>query len=245
MMKNEHERSIKNLNRHLHEAIALSQLENATNVVHFLGRCNYDIITEWMPVDLDVLLFERKAVQLSFGQVLQMALDMAKGVEALHSIPGPLVHSDIKPKQFLVDYDGTVKINDFNRGRFIQRNGYGERCKFHFERNTGRWRSPEEYLERPLDEKIDIYSLGLCFWTLLSRRRPYEELDLIDIYKLISEGQRPPFEPHWSEEFCSLIGTCWHQNSTQRPDASQVVKALQDMIQRHGNLPKRYKPTDH
>ncbi len=45
---------------------------------------------------------------------------------------------------------------------------------------NGIWRAPEEYGMEWLDEKIDIYSLGMVYWVMMTRKRPdanYEETD--------------------------------------------------------------------
>jgi len=42
---------------------------------------------------------------------------MARGVQAIHEVKGgPYVHADLHLGNFLIDDDGTVKLNDFNRG---------------------------------------------------------------------------------------------------------------------------------
>eukprot|EP00639_Heterosigma_akashiwo_P021062 CAMPEP_0206413962 /NCGR_PEP_ID=MMETSP0294-20121207/35050_1 /ASSEMBLY_ACC=CAM_ASM_000327 /TAXON_ID=39354 /ORGANISM="Heterosigma akashiwo, Strain CCMP2393" /LENGTH=384 /DNA_ID=CAMNT_0053875699 /DNA_START=323 /DNA_END=1478 /DNA_ORIENTATION=+ len=195
MRASDHASDRLNRERHRHEAIAMSILSNITQkAVRFHGICDCDLATEWLPYDMHQILFDKDMkVSFSPNQALLMALDMAEGLAALHSIPGPFVHADLRPKQFLMDFNGVVKINDLNRGQFIQHDGFGKPCKFSYEHNFGRWRSPEEYMGRALDEKIDIYSLGLCLWALLSRMEPYGEFeDDEDAAHFVAQGGRPP-----------------------------------------------------
>ncbi len=62
-----------------------------------------------------------------------MALDMARGLQALHEAPGgPIVHLDIKPQQMMVDDEGRVKINNLNLVRFPSADKDQNSCPFKF-----------------------------------------------------------------------------------------------------------------
>lgn len=79
--------------------------------------------------------------------VIGMALDAARGLEALHEAPGgPIIHADLQPKQLLLNDEWVVKINDLNRCRFMDRDTVGRPCPVTIKRANGVWRSPEEYL---------------------------------------------------------------------------------------------------
>lgn len=60
-----------------------------------------------------------------------MALDAARGLQALHEAPGgPIVHFDIKPHQMMLDANGRLKINDLNLVRFPRADKDGNSCPF-------------------------------------------------------------------------------------------------------------------
>jgi len=73
-----------------------------------------------------------------------------------------MIFYSIKLGQFLLTDDGHVKINDFNRAEIML---YNERdqeyCPYVTSMGGGVWRAPEEYSVRPLNEKIDVWSLGM------------------------------------------------------------------------------------
>ncbi|CAM9767033.1 unnamed protein product, partial [Laminaria digitata] len=55
-----------------------------------------------------------------------MALDAARGLRAIHEIPGgPVVHADLQPRQLLLNEKGVVKLNDLNRCRFMGKDQAG------------------------------------------------------------------------------------------------------------------------
>ena len=62
---------------------------------------------------------------------VSLALDAARGLQALHEAPGgPIVHYDIKPQQMMLDENGRVKINDLNTCQFVDADVNGNSCPF-------------------------------------------------------------------------------------------------------------------
>jgi mitogen-activated protein kinase kinase kinase 7 len=127
---------------------------------------------------------------------VQWAVDVAKGVQALHEIEGgPIVHADIQAKQFLVSpTTGRVKVNDFNRCRFMgQRIGDkpSSPCPFRIPSAPGKMRAPEEYKYDPLTEKLDIYSVANILYSLLTKQRPWEDLSQAETKQFIKKGKIP------------------------------------------------------
>lgn len=107
--------------------------------------------TEYFPVFMDELILpdssdETLPDELPMHRVIEMALDAARGLQALHEAPGgPIVHADLQPRQLLLDENGVVKVNDLNRCRFMGRDAEGNYCPFRISKGNGVWRSPEEY----------------------------------------------------------------------------------------------------
>merc|ERR1719409_1769857 len=126
-------------------------------------------------------------------------MDIAYGLEAIHSVEGgPFIHADIQPRQFLADHDLNVRINDFNRGKFMQysevSHGQFAACKYCGARSKGRWRAPEEYSRQLLAPSLDTYSVGMVFWSMFAGERPMMELTRDQVYKrVVEEGYRPAF----------------------------------------------------
>lgn len=132
--------------------------------------------------------------KLSPAQKLKYSLDMAEAVLVLHGYSdGIIVHDDIQLSQFLLSEDGTLKLNDFNRAemmfwnekdkeycRYRNNPGHGDVSSLRVESAHAsidlthriplslQWRAPEEFFDKPLDEKIDIWSLGNNMFALLT-----------------------------------------------------------------------------
>jgi serine/threonine protein kinase len=87
---------------------------------------------------------------------------MAEAIADLHGFKdGVIVHGDIQLCQYLINIDGQLKLNDFNRAEVMlwdtKNQGY---CRFRNGNVYGNYRSPEEDEDEPLNEQIDVYSLG-------------------------------------------------------------------------------------
>ena len=91
-------------------------------------------------MNLDHFIKKGHAEAATLETLLRMSVEIAKGLETIHTIPGgPFHHTgsiyitfyvtcvyrmcvflDIQPRQFMVDSEGHVLINDFNRGIYRQ-----------------------------------------------------------------------------------------------------------------------------
>ncbi|CAM9532917.1 unnamed protein product [Ectocarpus sp. 12 AP-2014] len=232
-LREDQEETDRNRERHRWEAVALDMVSDHPNIVHLLGLCECDMITEYFPYYMDVLLMgddssSEDLVELSIGEIIRMALQAARGIQALHEMPGgPVVHADLQPRQLLLDENGVVKVNDLNRCRFMARDSSGEPCPFYISKGNGVWRSPEEYAGEGLTEKLDIYSLGNIFWSMLGRKPPFARDGK---YKArVLRGERPKVDPSWHPAFVQLFTDMWKRDPRERPTAREVVLRLERM----------------
>ncbi|CAN0117306.1 unnamed protein product [Ectocarpus fasciculatus] len=233
-LREDQEETDRNKERHRWEAVALDMVRDHPNIVHLLGLCDCDMVTEYFPYYMDLLLMgddsssSNELVELSMGDIIQMALQAARGIQALHEMPGgPVVHADLQPRQLLLDEDGVVKVNDLNRCRFMARDSSGEPCPFYITKGNGVWRSPEEYAGEGLTEKLDIYSLGNIFWAMLGRKPPFVRDSKYK--KRVLSGERPKVDPSWHPGFVQLFTDMWERDPRERPTAREVVLRLEKM----------------
>ena len=91
-----------------------------------------------------------------------MALEIAKGVNYLHSFNPPILHRDLKSLNILLNKNLEVKIADFGWARL--RNVHMTRL-----RGTFQWMAPEVILKDNYTEKADVYSFGI----ILSNNQQY------------------------------------------------------------------------
>lgn len=162
-------------------------------------------------------------------------------------ISAAIVHADIKSDQFIY-FNGHYKLNDFNRCRFTRRkvsesisvDGDGEPCGFTVQRNPSVYRSPEEYSFQEETEKIDIYSMGNIFYTLLTDREPWEGMEEKAVQQMIIAGDIPrlPESKVKSSDFVdetlrTLMQQCFMHDPSKRPRARTVANILAEALALH------------
>merc|ERR1712071_219567 len=95
----------------------------------------------------------------------------------------------------------------------------------------GTFRAPEENVDGPLDEKIDVYSLGNVFYSILTGKLVWVDFDHEERNERIVEGyplEIPDFyeENEASKKLVITIKACWNYEVDGRPSIFQVVEFL-------------------
>ena len=118
---------------------------------------------------VDVCAFAERG--LSLVQFISLATQIADALGAAHR--AGVVHRDLKPGNILVTDDGRIKLLDFGVARML----HGENDRL---TQTGQvmatpsYMSPEQATGEPVDERSDLYSLGVILWELTVGARPFE-----------------------------------------------------------------------
>lgn len=149
------------------------------------------------------------------------------------------ISADITPTQFIY-IDGRYKVNDFNRARFMRTNTETNLpCGFFVPANPGKFRAPEEYFYEEENEKVDIYSMGNIFYSILSGDMPFEDEKEKNAQRMVKDGERPivPSEVLKSDDMAiraivSAMNGCWEQRAIDRPSAATIRDDLKQVMDR-------------
>lgn len=254
MMKQKHDVDQRNFDRHRRDALVMERLSYSPNVVDIYGYCANSVLTEFISVPLDALLNTEEKIEVdetgganrgSTEGRLRLALDVAKGMKALHEIPGgPIIHADIQPRQFLVSPDGVLKVNDFNRCRFMAQDARGVPCKLMIPSAPGKARSPEEYEGEHLDEKLDIYSLANVYFEILTGTTPWRTKTADETQRLVKQGVLPFIRPEFRQPgtpdafLAELTKKSYSLAPKDRPSAAQLVNAIERYLNESASKPE-------
>lgn len=250
MMKAEHEVDERNMDRHRRDALVMERLTSSPYIVSMYGYCGNTVLTEYVGSDLDAVIDDHKGGKNSHGfnyyptratpeGRVTLALGVAKGLQALHEAEdSPIIHADIVPKQYLVARDGSIKLNDFNRCRFVShKNGTDEACRVKIPSAPGANRSPEEYEMETLTEKLDIYSAGNVLYEILTGEEPWSNMRTSEIKSKLKKGKKPHISENYlvpntiDAKLAALIDLAYEHDPSNRISASELVIELESILQ--------------
>ena len=138
--------------------------------------------------DLRSLLHERKV--LPPEEAVGIARQVCLALEAAHGVG--IIHRDLKPQNIMVDDQGRVLVMDFGLARTLAGDGMTQTGAF---LGTMEYMSPEQALGKELDQRSDIFALGLILYELLAGERPFvAESALASLIKRTQESAVPVWE---------------------------------------------------
>ncbi len=108
----------------------------------------------------------RTGSRLSVSQIVEITLQICHGLEYAHK--NGIIHQDINPGNIFVQPEGLVKIIDFGLAR--RRGTIDENFLFP---GTIYYISPEQINGQPVDERSDIYSLGITVYEMITGKMPF------------------------------------------------------------------------
>lgn len=166
-------------------------------------------------------------------RVLGLMLDIAKGLEYLHTHTPPIIHRDCKSSNILINRAGQAKVGDFGLARVKN----STRSMIRSLVGTVNWQAPELWSPKPsYDYKVDVFSAALVFWEMLSgwigdKKYPWEGHNEHYIYDAVGQKLRRPstagLRKHWGAEPVNLMERMWHQDPKERPTMTDVVTDLE------------------
>jgi serine/threonine-protein kinase len=134
----------------------------------------------------DLSKFIKRKNQLSFRKILQVIARVADALEYAHS--REVIHRDIKPANIMLLDNGGVKMTDFGIAKAIS----SSRTKTGVILGTPNYMSPEQIMGQKIDQKSDIFSLGVLFFQLLSGELPFQGKNLSSLLYQITQVKHPP-----------------------------------------------------
>ncbi|KAH0450954.1 hypothetical protein IEQ34_021646 [Dendrobium chrysotoxum] len=196
------------------------------NIITFVAACKkppvFCIITEYMAGgSLRKFLHKQTPYSLPLKLVLKLALEIARGMDYLHS--QGILHRDLKSENILLGQDLSVMVADF--GISCQESQCGSGKGF---TSTYRWMAPEMIKEKHHTRKVDVYSFGIVLWELMTALIPFHDMNPEQAAFAVAEKNiRPPLPPCCPMALKHLIKQCWDTNPYKRPHFEEIVTTLE------------------
>jgi len=182
---------------------------------------------KWVPGGTLAQLL-RNAGTLGEKRALEIAIDCAKGLEAIHE--AGLIHRDIKPANILLSKTGRALIADLGLARAIEKDDgltmEGTAM------GTPSYMAPEQARgKKDIDIRADIYSVGVTIYAMLTGEPPFKGSSVYDtVAKVIYETPINPRKsmPNISEAMDAGVMRCLAKDAADRP---QTPEELVDLLQ--------------
>ncbi|KAL6838511.1 hypothetical protein ACP4OV_031756 [Aristida adscensionis] len=213
--------------------VAIMKSLRHPNIVLFMGAVteppNLSIVTEYLSRGSLYKLLHRSGAKdvLDERRRLNMAFDVAKGMNYLHRRSPPIVHRDLKSPNLLVDKKYTVKVCDFGLSRLKANTFLSSKSLA----GTPEWMAPEVLRDEPSNEKSDVYSFGVILWELMTLQQPWCTLNPAQVVAAVGfKGRRLDIPKDLNPLVATLIESCWANEPWLRPSFANIMETLRPLI---------------
>lgn len=214
-------------------------LKGHPNVVHLIdaawhkmatGMYEVFILMEFCPGGGIIDMMNRRLRErLTEAEILQIFVDVCEGVAAMHNLRPALLHRDLKVENILQASNNVFKLCDFGSATPVAPRPPSTTAEVRAleadlnRHTTLQYRAPEmvdPYLRRSVDEKSDVWALGVLLYKLCYYTTPFEEHGPLAILNV--QYRIPPY-PVYSSQMNTLIASMLREHGTQRPSVFELL----------------------
>lgn len=204
VLNSEYGRNEDNVHRFIREAKSASAL-NHPNILTILEIGEIDgshyIVSEY--VEGETLRRVMKQRRLELPEILEIASQIASGLAAAHK--ARIIHRDIKPENVILREDGIVKVLDFGLAKLIsdgdQQSAESDPTPQNVTASgiilgTVNYMSPEQAKGKKIDERTDIFSLGVLLYEMLTGKQPFAGDSIPETLRNLIDHEPPPINSY-------------------------------------------------
>ena len=207
------EKMIRRFRKELKTARQISH-KNVCRMYHFGTKKGIRYITMEYVSGEDLKSSMKRMGQFTVGKAVFTAKQICEGLAEAHKLG--IVHRDLKPQNIMIDEFGNVRIMDFGIARSLKTEDITKPGEII---GTRVYMSPEQAEAKDIDQRSDIYSVGLILYEMLANRLPFEEdIPLSVATKHMDGALKGPkeYNPQVPEDLNRLILKCLEGEKEKR-----------------------------
>jgi serine/threonine protein kinase len=184
-------------------------------------------------VDGETLRQRMNRGPMTIMEAIEVASAVARALAAAHE--AWLVHRDIKPENIAIRKDHVVKVLDFGVSA-LSGDGSDFDATDPIRRpgavvGTLHYLSPEQVRgELIIDDRSDIYSLGVVTYEMLAGRVPFSATNVLDVLAQIVERDPAPLPAFVPEPLRDVVMSSLRKNMYERPQTASDIVAMLDQL---------------
>jgi HEAT repeat protein/tRNA A-37 threonylcarbamoyl transferase component Bud32 len=199
--------------------------KNVIRIYDFLYmQGNYAISMEYFPSHtLGSEVVNEKPLELR--RAIKFGIDMCNGMTVAHHVG--IVHRDLKPANVLINQEGLLKIVDFGVAA-AHREGDTQLTKTGYVIGSPKYMAPEQILGKKVDERADIYALGVIMYEMVTGVPPYSRGDHMSVmYQHVQGKARVPREinPALPQALSDLVAKAMSVDKSKRHQSMEELQA--------------------
>ncbi len=231
------------------EAMLIAQMRHP-NILTVFDLLDYQgraaLVVEFMPgITLSTLIKQTERVPEDY--VFMLASEILQGLKAAHE--KGIIHRDIKPANVLLHPDLGVKISDFGLAKVVTHDdGLTKQGIFV---GTPSFSSPEQIEGRAVDQRTDIFSLGLTLYILATRAHAFKQKgdSTTTVWFKIVKGKFEAarnIDPTLSPDFERIINKALQVDTAKRyANATAMLADVEEVLKKRGLAPYASKLRDY
>jgi serine/threonine-protein kinase len=202
------------------------------------------ITMEFVPGE-DLRSLIRRIGQLPIGKSISIAKQISEGLSEAHRLG--VVHRDLKSNNIMIDKEGNVRIMDFGIARSLTGRDITDKGIMI---GTPDYMSPEQVEGKDIDQRTDIYSLGIILYEMVTGRLPFEGetvLSIVHKHKFETPKEPSTLNPQIPEDLSRIVLKCLEKDKAHRyqriedlrSDLTKVEEGLSTIMR--GPIEKEFK----
>jgi serine/threonine protein kinase/tetratricopeptide (TPR) repeat protein len=177
--------------------------------------------------DLRALILKNK--KFPPKEAVEIIQQVCRALEAAHAVG--IIHRDLKPQNVMRDKSGRILVMDFGMARTLEGDGMTQSGALV---GTMEYMSPEQALAKDLDQRSDLFAVGLIFYELLSGKMPYKAESAVASLIMRNQQRAIPVTDHDETipvQLSNIVSKCLERDPALRiQTASEMLQDLDDWL---------------